>query len=369
MVIRVKDLKDCLAKAMSGVSNDKQLPITSLLGIYISKENNELLLRTYDGINVINSCKTINFLEGDLEAVVNANTFNTLISKVEWDCVDLSIEDNSLVVKFGKNYYTFELAFEEDKLVEFPDLAYDIDFNDDTLSKGYINAEYLKKIKDINGSCLSNNKSLETYLLGVYCGKNIITTDNIVACFTNMDLFNGAEILMHPKTINLLKHFYNDVFYCIKGDVICLGGEDFEVYGSLMGEVVDYPVKDLVGLKDIATKNFDPIRVSKSDLINSLSRLKLFISDIDDGSLELNIYPNRLVIKGVGNGTIEEIPLSGDDSDKYVQHFVNCNILLNQVKGCISNVIDITYDNDSFICIYDDSSVKVIATETYESGE
>lgn len=369
MLIRVKDLKDCLSKVMSGVSNDKQLPITSLLGIYISKDNNELMLRAYDGINVVNSCKTINFLEGDLQAVVNANTFNTLISKVDWDCVDLEIVDNSLVVNFGKNHYSFELAYEEDKLVEFPDLACDIDFNDDTLNKGYINAEDLKKIKDINGACLSSNKSLETYLLGAYCGKYVITTDNIVACFTNMNLFKGAEILMHPKTINLLKHFYNGVFYCIKDGIICLGSDDFEVYGSLMGEVVDYPVKDLVDLRDIATKTFNPIRVSKNDLVNSLSRLKLFINDLESDSLELNIYPNKLIIKGVDNGTIEEIALNGEVSDNYKQYFISCNVLLNQVKSCSENVLNITYDNDSFICIYDGSSVKVLATETYESGE
>ena len=61
MFIRVNDLKECLNKVMPAVVNDKQLPITSLVGINLykgeSKSESLLEITAYDGINVVRTYK------------------------------------------------------------------------------------------------------------------------------------------------------------------------------------------------------------------------------------------------------------------------------------------------------------------------
>lgn len=365
MLIRVNDLKTCLNKVMCAVSNDKQLPITSLLGIYVSKEEKLLELKTYDGINVTSTYKLLALVDDDLEAVVNAELFNTLINKIEWDSVELERDDNSLKIKFGRNSYKLDIAYEEDGMVQFPNIIDGIDLDSEHIEKGLVSSDDLKEIKNTNGSCLSNNKSLESYLLGAYCGESIITTDNVVACFSKIKLFNGVEVLIHPKTINLLKNFSGDVMYWIFDNKLCLSCEDYDLCAYLMEEVVDFPVKALNDLLDIAIDGNFSINVAKSDLVNAISRLKLFISDIDSDTLEFNYYGDKIVIKGVDNDSIEEIALSGNPQEK-VEFYVSCNILLTQLKSLKNNVVEIFYNSKNFICLNDAIGVKVIATESVE---
>ena len=80
-------LQEAVSKAIKGVGNNKLIPLTSLMCVEVI--NSEMTLITTDATNYLYVKENVN--SDDFYAVIDANTFAKLISKMTCENVVLNI--------------------------------------------------------------------------------------------------------------------------------------------------------------------------------------------------------------------------------------------------------------------------------------
>ena len=115
--IKTSELQDMVSKAIKCVSNNKLIPLTSLMNIKV--ESNVLVLTTADATNYFYVSKQKVACE-DFEISVMADLFTKLVQKTSSDEITLVIEGAMLEVK-GNGTYKMELPLnEEGRVIKFP---------------------------------------------------------------------------------------------------------------------------------------------------------------------------------------------------------------------------------------------------------
>ena len=114
-------LQALMDKAIKGASQNKMIPLTSLLEIELKE--GALTLTTTDATNTLKV-----FAKGikgdDFRVVVPADLFHKLVSKVTTEHIILELKENSLEV-VGNGTYQLDLLLDEDgTLVKFPEYEF-----------------------------------------------------------------------------------------------------------------------------------------------------------------------------------------------------------------------------------------------------
>ena len=78
IVVKTNVLKEMMGKAIKGVTNNKLLPLTSLIGIFCDDKKG-LMLRTFDGYNSLVVSNGDITTKDSFYVVVYATAFNNLI--------------------------------------------------------------------------------------------------------------------------------------------------------------------------------------------------------------------------------------------------------------------------------------------------
>jgi DNA polymerase III sliding clamp (beta) subunit (PCNA family) len=188
--------QEMVAKAAKGASENKLLPITSLMAIQL--KGNVLKLTTTDTANTLEII-TDKIQGDDFYAVVPVEVFSKLVAKTTSENITLTLKENSLEVK-GDGTYNIPLPVDEDGVVKFPEPKF-------KKSRGgvakVINLTTIKNILAINKAAVA--KTVDTpCLCGYYVGDKVITTDENVICFNDMKLFEDGAALISPEMMELL---------------------------------------------------------------------------------------------------------------------------------------------------------------------
>lgn len=341
--------QDMVARATKGASENKLLPITSMM--CIEMKDHVLKLTTTDTANtlVIQSDK----IEGDdMYAVVPVKQFSGLIAKTTSDTIKLVMRGTDFEVH-GNGVHKINLPVDEDGIVQFPKFAFDKE------SEGaVINLSSIKNVLEVNKACVA--KTIDTpCLCGYYLGDQVISTDEQTICFNDMKLTDEA-FLVSPEMMELLAlskqekitWWYKDGFFLFETD-------DMILYGAEHDGKDLFPAEDIMGYLD--TEFSSRCRLPKVGIQGLIDRLALFIEPYDKNGAYLTFTKEGVKINSKKSNSAETIAyIESDNFSPFV-----CCVDIPMLKGLIDanpgESIDIWYGNDACIKMTSGKVTQVIA--------
>jgi DNA polymerase III sliding clamp (beta) subunit (PCNA family) len=355
MKIKTNLLQEMVAKAIQGASNNKLIPITSLIGIELKE--NILTLMTTDGSNQL---KIIQNLENEIQdvnqefyTIVNAETFAKLVGKTTKEFIELTNNENYLEVK-GNGTYKLEIPVNEDgEMIKFPKGEQIEDTNAQQIS--------IEKLKNILTSAkVSVAKTMEVpCLTGYYLSDKVVSTDRQMVSYTNDKLFD-EPILISSEMAELLQ--------LLEGDNVTLYRQDnklkFEtknivITGKQLEGIDIYPVQ---AIENLVKLNYDnSIKVNKTEILDVLDRMSLFVSDYDKNGVYLKFEPNGLVIRSQKSNAEEAIVLPETSDREVFNCLIDIEMLKNQIQSLTTDIVEIYYGQPTSIQIKEGNTILVIS--------
>ena len=359
--IRTHLLQSMVSKASRGASNNKMLPITGMMGIKVSTqdESSVLSLCTTDATNYLFISDNIDLSE-ELEVVVPEEQFSKLVSKITTDTIGIEVTEDKLVVT-GNGTYNIELPLDElGNPVKFPNPLANVSLtNSKTIS--------LTSIKSI---LLHNKPSLAVDLdvpcyTGYYMDNSgVITTDIYTMCGNELRLFD-KPVLLSRELVDLLDIFTSPEIEVMEmADKLVFASSNCIVYGTKMSEIGDYQVE---ALKSLLEQDFPcMVKISRNRLINSLDRLNLFVGRYDKNKIKLDFTNDGLVISSKAVSGRESIEYLDKVNFKEFDCFIDIELLTTQLKAQECDSVELWFGIDNAIKMVDGDVTQVVALDEDE---
>lgn len=355
MKIKTETLQKMVSKAIQGSSNNKNLPLTSLIGI--EAKGDILTLTTTDGSNTFKVNQNIEVdgqiaVSNEFYTIVNAETFSKLVGKTTKEFITLENTENYLEVT-GNGTYKLEIAInEEGEMVRFPEVK-NIEKEPEE-----IDMKSLKEALEISKSSVAKTMEVPC-LTGYYIGTDkIISTDRQLVCDLKKELVKEpllissemAELLklVDEEKVNLLKEDNNLIFYT---DTITISGKELE------GKEI-YPVQAIEGLTKLEYSN--NIKVNRMELLSVLDRLSLFISDYDKNGVHLAFTKEALLVKSQKSNAQELIDGKCTCEEEY-NVLVDIEMLKNQLESLQEENVTIYFGQDKSIELKEKDTILVLS--------
>lgn len=352
--IRTELLQKMVNKAIQGSSNNKALPLTSLIGIEF--KGRVLSLYTTDGSNQLIVKHAFRDQElpeilQEFYTIVNADTFSKLVGKTTKETIELENKDNYLEFK-GNGVNKFDIAINEDgEIVRFK-AQEKIDaepFSIDTkLLQGAIKVAKASIAKTMDVPCLT----------GYYICDNIITTDRQLVCKLNYGLCKEPLLLPSEMAELLLLAERETINVLHKDNKLMFFDEDFVLCGNELEGKEIYPVQPINNLVSLDYKS--EISVKKQELLNVLDRMALFVSDRDENGIILTFASGTLQITSKKSNA-NEIIVSDTQGNLDFECLVDIQMLKSQVETISTDMVQISYGQDKSIKIQDGYVTHVIS--------
>ena len=314
----------------------------------------------------------------DFRAVVDANLFLNLISGINTEDFELSINDTHIVVKAGKSSYKLAMIYENDQLMKLPIIKLDKD--QVTVDMG-IAQDIMMSILNVNGKEIQKAKKLDVNELQryYYVDETGCFTFTTGACVNTFSLEKPIKLLLTDKVVKLFKLFDSDVWMSYghqvnKDDslqpIVVFQTENIYVASRLLND--DTCIQKIKApcdaMKNLIKEAYDHnLVLSASEMSAAINRLLMFhknssakvdlcfvpamvdfneteltISDMSGDNKELITIENGSATTGTYTMSVNLIDLKSVlDSCKNEHITVNCgnrkSIIIN--RGPISNVI------------------------------
>lgn len=358
MKIKTEILKEMVSKAIKGASNNKMIPISSLIGIEYLDDT--LTLMTTDGSNQLRVIETevplgITEKQDNFYTIVNADLFAKLVGKTTKEFIELDNNENHLDFK-GNGNYKLDIAInEEGEMVKFPNIK-----SKDLKNPISISIEKLKTNLNILKPSVAKTMELP-YLTGIYLSNRCVATDRQMMCYIQNDLLE-EPILIPSKVVELLD--------LLEGDAVDLYKEENTLYfvtnkiiivGKELEGKNEYPVNQI---GDVVNQKYEnQVQVNKQELLEVLDRMTLFVSDAyDKNGVYLKFNENILEIRSQKNNAIEYINIqSKSKSTLEYECLIDIEMLSTEVKNVLNDVVNISYGQDISIKIIDNDVTFIIS--------
>ena len=351
LVLNTLMLKEMVCKSVKGAGMSRLLPITQMMCVRL--KNGVLELITTDNTNYFYVRQSD--IEGDeFYAVVGAEQFSKLISKLTCESVSLKLSTSAVEVK-GNGKYMVPLQFDEDgSIVQYPD----------PLAEFEAEGESTEIITSTVGVILNAIKpTLATTLerpcyTGYYVGDRVVGTDALVIGILDESLFIDAK-LISVETMDLLGLFdAENISVDFKDNVAVFSSPNCAVYSHVMEELEDYPISDILEYADM---EFPAVcKLPKNSLLQLLDRLSLFVSDFDNGGINMAFTDDGLQISSLTSSGIETVPYTEENDVSMFSCKMDLPTFLKHLKTHVSDVVEMYYGDENAIKIVDGSVIKVI---------
>lgn len=350
MKIKTEILKEMVSKSIRGASNNKMIPISSLIGIEYLDDT--LTLMTTDGSNQLRIIETevplgITEKQDNFYTIVNADLFAKLVGKTTKEFIELDNNENYLDFK-GNGNYKLDIAInEEGEMVKFPDIK-----SKDLKNPVSISIEKLKTNLNILKPSVAKTMELP-YLTGIYLSNRCVATDRQMMCYIQNDLLEepiliSSEVvelldLLEGETVDLYKE--ENTLYFITNKIIIVGKE-------LEGKN-EYPVNQIGEV--VNQKYENQVQVNKQELLEVLDRMSLFVSDYDKNGVYLDFKKEGLVLRSQKSNAEELVEIKNTIEKEF-----NCLIDIEMLKTQVQNI------DDEFvtICYGQEISIKLVNKDT-----
>ena len=353
MKIKTEILQKMVTKAIQGASNNKMIPLTSLIGIEFDRGN--FIIITTDGSNILKINQYIGEMVGlpNFYTIVNAETFSKLVGKTTKKYIELENKENYLLFT-GNGNYKLEIAInEEGEMVRFPEV---INIEKEAEE---IDIKVLKEALEISKSSVAKTMEVPC-LTGYYIGTDkVISTDRQLVSDLKKELVKEpllissemAELLklIDEEKVNLLKEDNNLIFYT---DTITISGKELE------GKEL-YPVTAIDNLTKLEYSN--NIKVNRQELLNILDRMSLFVSDYDKNGVFLNFSRDGLFVRSQKSNAEEQINIVSDKEPIAFNCLVDIEMLKAQLESLQEENITLYYGQDKSIELKEKDTILVLS--------
>lgn len=351
-------LQNMVAKAMKGASCNKMIPITGFM--LIKLENNQLTLITTDGINYM-YVQEGKVSGDDFYVVVDAEIFSKLVAKTTVENIVLDMDESSNVLNIkGNGKYTIELPLnEEGELIkDFPDPLSKIS-DDSQFTSEQINLSTVRLILATAKSSLDDPKEGVRCYTGYYLSDKAVTTDTFKICGINIDLFK-QPLLIYPETLNLIDTFTDEnIEVLYSGNTVVFTTDKVSVYATIMDCIEDFQI---VPISELLEQKFESkCKVYKSELLQLLDRLSLFVSQYDKNCIYLTFTRDGIQVESKKANSTELVQYVESDGFSSFTCCINIEMLTSQVKSNTGDVIEIHYGRDNAIKLTDGNVTQIIA--------
>lgn len=349
ITLKTSDLQVMLNKAMKGVSDNKMILLTSLIGIML--EDNKLSITATDATNFIQVIK--DKVEGEEFAVtVRADVFNKLVQKTSVPEITLELTDDYLEFK-GNGTYKLDLPLDENSdPICYPDVP---EVNG---KKGKIQYTSISSIINANKPALAVTMEMPC-ITGYYCGQQVLTTDSFKVAFSDIKLFEGKPILLASEAFELLTTMNDEnIEVNREGSKVLFKSRNAEkkmeviVYTVELEGIGDFPAEIL--LAQLEEEFESSCRLSKSGLLEVIDRLSLFVNEYDKKGIYLTFTKKGLMFQSKSSNGSETVAYKADAEDKRggstnFKPFTCCvdiTMLKDLVNAQTVNTIDLHYGSE-----------------------
>ena len=354
MKLKVKTsiLKDLVNKAIKASTNNKMIPLTSLISIVL--DNGKLSLTASDAVNFFTVSE--NDIDGEsFSVVVKCDLFSKIVSKTTSETISLELSENSLIFK-GNGEYKIDLPLDEEgKLITFPVIT----INSDVTKRGTI------KLSAIKSAILANKPSLAVtqeapYLMNYLCTEDsIISADSFNICINSVKTFD-EPVLISPIVFDLLSMFDSeDINYEVSDRIIVFTSPKMRLYTKTMLGLEDYPVDSIKSLGETSLPS--KCTLSKKALVNILDRLSLFITDFDINGVYLTFTNEGVKITSTNSTASELIPYQESENFEPYTCLVSVETLKKQVLARTGELVRIEYGVQNAIKLVDTNTIQIVA--------
>lgn len=336
MILRIEDIKDICSNILLAVDSNELSKITETLEL---KVKDKTLF-----INVTNkeyyvTFKVPLFEDIDFHATVNAELFLNLIKKTTTETIELTLADNYLILK-GNGTYKLPLIYENDKLLELPEIKLDNITNAFSVS-----SKTLKSIDTFNSVEIKKGVVVNPVQKLYYVDKQGAITFTSGACVNDFTLDEDIKLLFNSKIVKLFNIFNDDnVLFSIAQDTDDSGVNQtkvkFETSSTVLTAILYYnddyissvPVTQI---RSVAKGQYAfTVMIPKQSLSEAIDRLTLF------KDTRFNVYGNfefksdKVIIWDDSKENFEEISYTNNPD---IQEPYNAILDFNDIKlvlGC-----------------------------------
>lgn len=223
----------------------------------------------------------------DFRAVVDATLFLNLISGINTEEFELTINDTNVAVKAGRSSYKLAMIYENDQLMKLPIIKLEPDQVTVSMS---ITHDILMSILNVNGKEIQKAKKLDVNELQryYYIDETGCFTFTTGACVNSFTLEKPIKLLLTDKVVKLFKLFSSDVWmsygHLVNSDnslqpIVVFQTEDIYVASRLLNdEACIQKIKaPCDAMKNLIKETYDHnLVLSASDLSSAIARLLMF---------------------------------------------------------------------------------------------
>ena len=258
----------------------------------------------------------------DFRAVVDANLFLNLISGINTEEFELTINDATVIVKAGRSSYKLAMIYENDQLMRLPIIKLDPEQVTVAMS---VTLDVMMSILNVNGREIQKAKKLDVNELQryYYIDETGCFTFTTGACVNSFTLEQPIKLLLTDKVVKLFKLFNSDVWmsygHLVNADnslqpIVVFQNEDVYVASRLPNdETCIQKIKaPCDAMKNLVKEAYDHnLVLSASDLSAAIGRLLMFHKN-SSAKADLSFVP-AVVEFSTADLTISD--LSGDNKE------------------------------------------------------
>lgn len=381
--IQTKDIKNILSKLAIGVEKNNLNPAASYIEIK-TIDNKTISINVSNTDYFLHATVLCTVVENEehLFATITGDTFINIIAKIDGANIDLTMENNALIMTTKNNRYTFPLIKKDGKTVELNNISFN---ENEYTSSDLITAQskYLDSIAESNVQGLVNatfSKEIQQFIYVDNEG-SLTFTDNIYINNFDPAIEKQFKILLNAPQARLLKIFSSSK--TVDMTVFTPNEDTNNMYIKIVSsspaieltmrvqspaKTETFPAAKIRNLS-VGNENKHAI-INKSKLDKALSRLMVFDKKFDSTVLDYS----KLVFNGsnvelisIKNHNFERVEYnSANDSDEKYEAIIRFADLVNQLKAVMTDIVDISYGNGKAIVI--NSDIKQIIPEIKPRG-
>lgn len=359
VTIKTAELNEMVSKVAKCVSNNKLIPLTSLISIKV--EGNVFTLSTTDATNYMYVSANDKVPCEDFEVCVLADLFVKLVQKTTSETTTLVVNNGILEVQ-GNGSYKMELPLDENgAVIKFPKkfVMSERQFSDN------IKLSTVKNIIAVNKSALAVNMEMPV-LVNYYCGESVITSDRKMVCRNKVNLFVNPQLIA-PAVMELVGSFSNeDISVSVSDDSVVFHSNTDCVYAPIVPGVSNFPAG---AINNLADADFESsCKLPKNVILNVIERVGLFVSKYDNHGINLTFTNDGVMFSSIKKSGSELVGYVESNNFKPYSCRVNIDMLKSQVASVETPEIELYYGSETAIKIESNNVTKIVALITDEEG-
>ena len=350
-------LQALMDKAIKGASQNKMIPLTSLLEIELKE--GVLTLTTTDATNTLKV-----FAKGikgdDFRIAVPVDLFHKLVSKVTTEHITLELKENSLEV-VGNGTYQLDLLLDEDgTLVKFPEY----EFKEEG-KPTKIKPETVKTLLTSNKAALAQTME-NPALTGYYFGDQVITSDAFKICSQAEQVFREPTLL--PGELVDLLSLCGDSEIDVYRDEqqLLFKAGNIIIHGWELDLLSEFPVE---AISSYLNQDFPSMcKINRKSFMEALDRLALFVSPYDRNGVYLTFMDKGLQITSKQKNSDELLPYKESKNFKDFVCYVDILMLDDQVSAQTGEDLELWYGHETALKMVSGKVTQIVALLLDEEG-